>query len=83
MEERVGVRVVGMDWKSWMDVCVGIVRELRLVEVMGEDNEGNVEGIGWEVGVEVGWEGRLGVGEKKEGKEESNKEGERVCLGLE
>ena len=33
--------------------------------------------------MEVGWEGRLGVGEKKEGKEESNKEGERVCLGLE
>ena len=62
---------------------MGIVRELWLVEVMGEDNEGIVEGICCEVGVEVDWEGRLGVGESKEGKEESNKEGERVCLGLE
>ena len=62
---------------------MGIVQELWLVEVMGEDNEGIVEGICCEVGVEVGWEGRLGAGEKKEGKEESNKEGERVCLGLE
>ena len=53
------------------------------MEVMGEDNKGTVEGICCEVGVEVGWEGRLGAGEKKEGKEESNKEGERVCLGLE
>ena len=62
---------------------MGIVRELWLVEVMGEDNEGTVEGICCEAGVELSLEGRLGAGEKKEGKEESNKEGERVCLGLE
>ena len=61
---------------------MGIVRELWLVEVMGEDNEVTVEGICGEVGVEVGWEGRLVDGEKKEGKEESNKERERVCVGL-